>query len=557
MKNFKFIIPLIALALFSCSDYLDVNNDPNRLLLTQIGPDKLLPTAMVSAYRNQAINENQLGTLYTNGWASNVSSFTNGFTQEFQLVIDNAFYRQIFENCFLSVNNFQLIIDTPNGDHKNDNYIAASKICKAHYLQYMVDLYGDIPYTGAFKGLANASPKYNDDQFVYRQLLKELDDARALIIAANPSATDISSYDVMLNGDMAKWIDFANTIELRMLLRMSNNTGAVAAYRDARLASLQKSFITTDVTINPGYNKSTDAQMNPFLNNFFVIAAGTAQQNYTAIAMSGHAFKCMRSSTFYNNTPVDAVVAPGVNYPGVTDIRSQLLFRGTMRAVTQGANFVGIPSATNVDITGPGLGTPSRLGYGLANPYFFNPTPLAAVADITDFYSNAPGFVMTASESDFLQAEAELRGYSGFTAAAAPGHFDAGIDASYDRLGITAQNPALAGPYKAAINTKLNYGWVAAGTFNQKLHAIMYQKWVALLGLHGIESFIEYNRTGFPVTPLAVNATQVRKPRRLIYPTSEYIANSSNVPNITSATVFAATDPSHPFWQLGNPALGN
>ena len=77
------------------------------------------------------------------------------------------------------------------------------------------------------------------------------------------------------------------------------------------------------------------------------------------------------------------------------------------------------------------------------------------------------------------------------------------------------------------------------------------------MGLHGVESFIEYNRTGYPATPLALTATQTRKPRRLIYPTSEYIANSGNVPNITPANIFATTDPSHPFWMLGNPALGN
>ena len=85
----------------------------------------------------------------------------------------------------------------------------------------------------------------------------------------------------------------------------------------------------------------------------------------------------------------------------------------------------------------------------------------------------------------------------------------------------------------------------------------MYQKWVALLGLHGIESFIEYNRTGYPATPLALTALEVRKPRRLIYPVSEYIANSANVPNISRASIFATTDPTHPFWMLGNPPLGN
>ena len=105
--------------------------------------------------------------------------------------------------------------------------------------------------------------------------------------------------------------------------------------------------------------------------------------------------------------------------------------------------------------------------------------------------------------------------------------------------------------------TKPNFGFNIANTFNQNLHAIMYQKWASQIGVNAIESFIDYNRTGYPLTPLALNATKTRKPRRLIYPISEYVANSANVPNLTEAQIFADTDPSFPFWQLGSPALGN
>ena len=62
-----------------------------------------------------------------------------------------------------------------------------------------------------------------------------------------------------------------------------------------------------------------------------------------------------------------------------------------------------------------------------------------------------------------------------------------------------------------------------------------------------MESFIEYNRTGYPLTPLATSASQTRKPRRLVYPLTEYIANTQNVPMITQSQVFATTDPSSSF----------
>lgn len=546
MKKINFLLSLIALMLFSCDNYLDVNDDPNRLLLTQTGPDKLLPAAQVNSFRVQAIGMNQLGNVFMNSWASNVASFTGGYAREFQLNIDNSFYNNIFDGLYLNVANFQEIIKRPNINNANDNYLAAAKICKVHYMQYIVDLYGDVPYTQAFLGASNTTPKYNDDQFIYRELFKELDQARALIAAQNPEAIDISSYDVMLQGDMSRWEEFANTIELRMLLRMSNSTGAVATYRDNRLQALSSSgasFVTQDVTLNPGYSSATDTQMNPFNSNFTFTVAGAATQNWTFVAMSGHAFKYLRSNPSSNNTEV--VVGSGVFYPGVADPRAGRIFRGTLKGVTQGSTAVDVPTAG---------GTPARNGYGTFNPYLASPEPVAVVADILKMGEN-DGYVMTAMESHFLQAEAAVRYPSLFSGALS--NFDQGISKSFNYRGVTTLTPTAQATYKTAISTKAGLGWPASTTDDLKIRAIMTQKWIALMSVHGIESFIDYQRTGYPVTPLALNATQTRKPRRLIYPVSESVANSANVPNITLTQAFATTDPSHPFWMLGDPALGN
>jgi hypothetical protein len=54
-------------------------------------------------------------------------------------------------------------------------------------MQYIVDLYGDSPYFEAFKGQQNLTPVYTDDAVIYKELIKELEEARALI--QNPSAT--------------------------------------------------------------------------------------------------------------------------------------------------------------------------------------------------------------------------------------------------------------------------------------------------------------------------------------------------------------------------------
>ena len=147
---------------------------------------------------------------------------------------------------------------------------------------------------------------------------------------------------------------------------------------------------------------------------------------------------------------------------------------------------------------------------------------------------------MTLSESCFLQAEAAVRYPSLFAGAQAK--FDQGVTSSF-----TLRN-AVIGTYLTTINTKPNFGFTASTTTAQKLHAIMYQKWVALMSIHAIESFVDYNRTGYPLTPLATTATQTRKPYRLIYPVSEYVANSANVPSVSTSEAFTINAKT-PFWR--------
>lgn len=543
MKKIKFIIPLVALLFASCDNYLDINDNPNSVPGESIEPRHILPGAQLNAFRIQTGSMNQLGNVFMNSWSGNVNSFTGGFSREFQLTLDNAFYNGIWDGLFLACKNFEDLSKYPNPNGKHDYYVAAGKIMKAYYMQYLVDLYGDIPYDEAFKGQLNGTPKYNDDQYVYRQLIKELEDARDLIANAT-NADQMGAEDIMFNGDTTKWTSFANTVELKMLMRMSNNTGAVAAYRDSKLAEVAalNDFIAQDVTINPGFTDATDSQMNPFINTYLIDAAGTRQTNYTFICASNH------MARFLNGSTIEMATGSGQFYPGVTDLRRGRMWRlssGVVKGVTQGATS-GTPEASN---------PVSFMGITAINPYLQQPDVVGFPGSASQYYYFLPlsyndGYVMTHSEIEFLLAEAAVRYPSLFSDAES--HFDAGIQHSYEYHYLTTGNLAT---YKSAIASKAGLGWPASTTEAQQIQAIMTQKWIALTDVNGIESFIDYNRTGYPYTPLALTAGQTRKPRRLIYPVSEYVANSANVPNITTTQIFAATDPSHPFWMLGDPAM--
>lgn len=553
MKNIKIIIILLSLSLFSCDDYLEVNKDVNNLYIDQVGADKLLPAAQLRAFKNQSTILNRLGNVFMNSWYANTQQYTGGYAFETQLIVDNVFYVDAFEDTYIAVSNLERTINLPNIDHLNDNYVIAAKILKAYYLQTVVDLYGDIPYSDAFKGLAGTTPKYDDDFAVYKKLIGELDQARALITAANTSAINMAANDIMLGGVMTEWEKFANTLELRMLMRMSKcTTPEVITYRDSRLPALAaaNNFLTQNLTIQPGFSNASDEAQNPFYG--FVVAdnADTPLNNYSFIAPTAHYYKSLSSYAKYPtaNPNTQIIASTAVNYVGLDDPRKLKLFRKGrrqpyLRAITQGS--------TNIDTFEPGQFSfvPGRIGIGSLNPYSevpgvpFIDSGTGSNNQIIGKGQKVTGYVMTLSEIKFLLAEASLFRPSLFPDGAAD--FNAGITENMAYLSVPSADGT---SYLTAVNTKANFGWIGSDT--EKLHAVMYQKWLATMNVNAIQSFIDYNKTGFPLTPLAVNATQPRKPRRLVYPQSEYIANSINVPAVATSQVFSASaNSTSPFWQ--------
>ena len=510
MKKIIYSFTLLAFTLVSCSDYLDVNTTTNNPLSETVPPRLVLPGAQNLTFNAQVggTRMNQLGSVLTNGWAGDVNRVTGGYSREFTLNLDNTFYNGIWDGIYLGVANFQEIIDTdvPN----QENYIAIAKIMKAYYMQYIVDLYGDAPYSQAFQGVKNLTPGYDDDKAIYRALVQELEEARDLI-ANSPDAEPADS-DVMLHGDMAAWTSFANTIELRMLLRQSNLTDAeTVAYRTEKLTELAalNDFVTADVTINPGYSAANNDTQNIFFNDFVADASGTSPQNRNFVVASGH------MATFLNGTQTSPTNTVGLPDPRRTRMFSPIPTTTTIGGVIQG------------DVTTlAGGGAPvsaqlSRLGIGLTGT---QSGPGGAI----DNGSSRDGYVMLLAESLFLQAEAAVR-YPAIFSANPEALFNAGITASFDWYSASSVTQAPLDPvaYIAAADSYDKIGWTGSAN---KIEAIMTQKWLALTGIHGIEPYLDYIRTGFPVTPLALTATETVKPKRLIYPLSEYVANSSNVP---------------------------
>ncbi|KFF28939.1 hypothetical protein IQ37_08135 [Chryseobacterium piperi] len=521
---------------------MDINENPNDIHAENITPELLFPGAVAQSYRAQAGDMMQFGNLMMNSWAGDVYHYGGLYPNEFSLsAVNSQFYDGIWDNIYQNVNNFVVIEKYPNANHVQDKYVAMAKIMKAFYMQYIVDLYGNAPYSEAFKGQANLAPKYDKDIDIYKSLISNLDEAVALINANDADAANPGAKDIIFAGDMSKWKAFAYTVKLRFLLRMSKVTGELATYRDAQLASLSMAtssgaeLLTVDVIENPGYSTANNDKLNPVAFNYFYNSTPTEVTNHIVLTSSEHLAIAL------NGNVENSSVAEYQKFNGVTDPRGPRLFtrvnyNGSLRVkgVRQGATS-GQPGAPTDNQS------VSKLFGGI-----FGATSGSAGATLTA--ANAKGgVVMSLAETKLLLAEASLKYPSLFTGGQAS--FNAAITASCAWMNIpqTSANPAALtiDRYISEISGKAGLGWT--GTDMQKMEAIMTQKWLALTNVNPTEMYIEYNRTNLPYNPVAVNAVKPRRPYRLVYPNSEFATNSANVPNIASDVVFTKNQYT-PFW---------
>ncbi|NWJ49395.1 MAG: SusD/RagB family nutrient-binding outer membrane lipoprotein [Bacteroidetes bacterium] len=508
-KYFLFIAAILILGSSCKKDFLSVN-ESNPNIAASVPGNLILPAAL-SATVNIMDNPKNWDFVYL--WYG-IWSISGGYTINSDLSqynIRNSSYQGNWDNLYLAAKSFD-DIEKASTTTQASYSLAIAKIMKAYIFQNLVDLYGDVPYTEAFKGSANLKPKYDKQQTIYEDLITQIDAGLAAIKAAPsdvyvPKATE----DIMYSGDMTKWVKLANTLKLRILLHQSGMAG-----RDSYI----KAHITTaggfigageGANVNPGYLLNA-GQMNPTYAVFYTAAGANVDGGFNYYKAHEDIVDYMWNNANYGDLRIFALFQP---YSGVS-------FKG---------NYFGVGSQLSPTAS-------SSIGTG----------------NIQTYNQSAP--ILTDVESLFLQAEAAQRGYIGTTADAKT-YYDAALLASYTYFGLTTTNKwskATGGSGTTDYNTFIkdnagdgNFDFSAA---TDKLKLIITQKWVSLSGMAGVEIWTDYRRTGFP-TGLHWSTTNGVKnttpPIRLLYPQNEISRNGDNVPAIgrNAADLFSAKI----FWQ--------
>lgn len=545
-----FLYSSIALTAFlsSCSD-LDDNISPNNVDPSLISPRQTLSASENLVLVAQAGTMTSLSNLWTNTWAGNNFYFGNPSTREYSLDISNTFGTGIWSSSYNAANNLQQIIN--NGD-KLPLHSAIAKILKAYTLQYVVDFYGDAPYSEAFQGQNNLTPKYDDDAAIYRNLVTGINEAIAAIPdASTPIPGDIAvnaNEDNIFGGDMQKWKKFAKNIKLKILLRQSKVTDpTVRSFVDAQLQTLAgadpTNFWLEDVAVNPGFSVKNGSTPNPFYNNYGAFL-------YDGSATNTNGWRLYKAAQYYANA------VNGISYGLASrDLRGSRMFRRmtTGDGLQSAANVAGIQqgaaktSASEWSVSylgGVFIGSEDYVPYtsdvSTSNVYYgYYYADSASKNDVAAKGGSANGYLALASENQLLLSEAAVLYPTIFTFDAQT-RYNAAVNNSFSFYGLTS---AQATAYLSGINTT-SVGWTLS---TNKIAAIQFQRLASLANLRAVETYINFLKTGYPAIPLALNAIYPNKPYRLIYPSSEYVGNSSNVPNVSQAQVFAKNQYT-PFW---------
>jgi len=505
MKRMAVILAWCVLS-FSCTKQLNTNSqDPNGVGINSLSGKDVFAQALVATAENKSggnISNANDNYDYVQNWMGYWARNTDWAASGVQAQIENfqlptSFSNGIWQSLYHNIYDYNFVIA-----HSTANSIlpGASKVMRAMTFQELVDQFGNIPYTQAAQADIT-TPKYDSATVIYKDLIVQIDSAIISIQASQATADDAS--DVMFKGDKTLWIKFANTIKLRILLRQVPNVyGPNDPYVTGELSAAISNggFLGPgqDATVNPGFKDATQAQ-SPFWAVYGFQPGGDPGPPATG--------------TYYQNYNFFVANVTLLNFLDSTADPRLKAFYGQNASGGYGGNVLG-SSNNSVNNTSP-------IGPGVLQS------------------ASMPAWILIASQSLFMQAEAAPRGMISGDAGTL---YKQAVEESFRFLNVPNALPAADQFISTSSNTLVNFT-----ASSNKLQTIMYQEWVAQCELDPLEAYSDYRKTGFPVFNFISSSVPPGTPMpvRLLYPQSEYTQNAVNL----QASLGSAVQPPSAIYQ--------
>ncbi|MBR4441504.1 MAG: SusD/RagB family nutrient-binding outer membrane lipoprotein [Bacteroidales bacterium] len=296
----KLLYPVVAAVVISttsCKDWLDINHNPNNPESVALA-EALLPGIEVSTGYNQMAWD----FLFTGGvWNQyftqneNASQFKTAeryYAQDFNYYWNNAYSTQLSELKY-----FASVVED------NSKYKFLSEVLAVYIWGNLVDLYGDIPYKEALD-LNNLAPRFDKAEDIYKDLLSRIDAAISNyengVYTQIPTLPDYEKYDFIFAGDFDKWYQFANSLKLKLNIRLSEvpELGMSMAQLKSFIADESKFLTKENAQLSSSIwgDKSTKEYPLVEYNNSTVgsntnIVASLTYTSYTALGSDPRAVK--------------------------------------------------------------------------------------------------------------------------------------------------------------------------------------------------------------------------------------------------------------------------
>lgn len=457
MKNLSSILILAAAILLGgCDKFEEINTDPARSSTTL--PEYLLANAQ------KAASDLVYANYYNARIGMELAQYWTGTdkTSEARFLFSNdAFWNGLYAGPLADLQEISnYYADNPT--ETSDAMLAVSEVMKAWIFHILTDVYGDIPYSEALNGGEITQPVFDTGESVYTALLSSLENQ----ISTLQGATTAIRGDIMAGNDPARWIQIANSLRLRIALRMADVKPSEA---QSVIESASAGAISSgDEDVFFPYNEAAET----------------------------------------NRFPYNDVDRPLVEFAVTSTLIDFLKETDDPRLPIYAR-----PDETNGEFVGKPFGKEEN-----------DPTIIGLSAPGVAAYSgSAPGYLMTFSEVAFIKAEAAERGMN--VGGSAEEWYNIGVTAAMQQWGVTdsagistylASMPYSAGEWKDVIGTQK---WLA-------LYLQGMQGWLERLRL----DFNKPNGEELFIAPLSgsLDPEVTFLPTRLNYPSSTRVNNEAN-----------------------------
>lgn len=507
-------------ALTSCESFDSINENPNAPT-----PDKIDPVYLISpVFIRSTLEVNlyqRIHNLYVDTYAQ---YFANDKYSSNVCVPNNDWTQQYWDEHWGWIANLNEIIRLYKDNPKYGNLVQIARIWRVWTFSRATDLFGDIPYSKACDDSGEAAP-YDQQKDIYYDMLKELTEAGAALTADGYNA---GAGDLIFGGNTARWKAFANSMRLRLAMRMTEvDPGKAKSEAEAAVKAEGGllSGINDDVKI---VRKNSYYEIGAFYNGVsHLFNGGRMTMSYSMqkllTNLGGIPFPKKES---YKEVP-EYCDPRGPIYFNVTNQYNGAgeQYRGRWKGVPAGYTQAVSTEPNNVNKNN------SRVGV-----YFVGSTKETDVPFTVNMDRDQK--LMYYSEICFLRAEGAARGWD--MGGTAKEFYEAGIKASMKEVEIAddviatylqSTMPNLYGTSVSFDDTK--------GNNNTQLAKIITQKYLSGFPDNAWEAWNDYRRLSLPtLDPFAMPEAGyvVEKGamgwkgslRRIIYPAREAIVNEAN-----------------------------